>query len=404
MRRLFALPLFLVALSARADAPDFSFEGYAFGVLGQEASSALNPGNGVLEIPRWGLGVDLRPQGEWKPTDRWRLIARPRLRARANGVTAKDETKFQIDDLNTSYRPTYKLALVAGVENFQWGPAELLSPSNPLFHFHLEQRSLLFRQRGIPLIRVAYDLTPDLVMMGMVEPLDYRVRPFVAGERFTPRAIGRVEKRFSNAGNYVGLSGGVMEEYTGFVGAYGNVYMTEAVSLYADSRLSAQNPGLVPVTAVDTKVSFVSDTSRRVRILGTVGVRYEGDVDARLEYVHNGFGYSEDQWGLALSGAFQRPENVSRLLQPGLELPKRDYLYFSVRSDRLGRGDSLRLTGRYVLSLQDGSGAIMAPLVEWSFADNCTAIFQPSYFHGGPTQELSQGNRYEVLAAVRLAL
>ena len=316
-------------------------------------------------FPEWTGNLDLRPQFEATQGERLKFLTRPRLKA------STQTTKFQFDDLYLNYFATETLTLTAGIQNYQWGPAELLSPSNPLFHLQQGSRSLLFRQRGLVLLKTIYSISPDLIVTGLAEPVSYMERDWIAGKDYAPRGLIKIERRFKNAGNYLALVGGRMDDKTAFVGQYGSWYPTEVFSLYFDARETETN------------------------ILATLGVRYEGDIDTRAEYVYNGFGYDETQWRLALlTGAFLQPS--------GLELPKRHYLYLSLRTDKLGKGDSLRVSLRYLASLQDGSGTIITP-IEWSFADSFTAILEPSFSHGGKTSELHLGSSYEILGAVRFA-
>jgi len=318
------------------------------------------------------------------------------------GSAASGHANFRFDDVYAAYTPNGPFSLSAGVQNFQWGPAELLGPSNPLFHFMTDERSALFRQQGEVLAKASYFLTANLSLIALVEPLSNGAPSWVAGEPFTPEGLVKLEQRFSNAGDYVGLTLGRMEEGIPFVGEYGTVYLNDAISVYADARESTGSPAYYP-QAQNGGVVFTKSETQSASALVTAGIRWEGAIDTRLEYIFNSYGYDPATYVLALAGATLSPQNLAQVLSPGLELYRKHYLYLSLRTDRLGQGDKLRLSARYLLPLEDGSGSVTFPL-EWSFTDNLTAILQPLVSYGTSTSEFLQAENFELLGAIRLAI
>ena len=41
-----------------------------------------------------------------------------------------------------------KLSFTAGLQTYQWGPAELINPSNPFYHFQSQQGTFGFKSKG----------------------------------------------------------------------------------------------------------------------------------------------------------------------------------------------------------------------------------------------------------------
>jgi hypothetical protein len=380
-----------------------TFEGYGYGVGRSLATSPLNPSNQVLNVPNATAGLDLRPEGNVQLLDSLSFLARPRLRLENNWTGQSTfETDFWFDALYLNYAPDGPFSFSAGVQNFQWGPAELFGPSDPIFHFVYDGRSVIFRQQGKILLKASYDVTAYLNLIALVEPLSNGQPSWISGVPFIVRGLIKAELRFMNAGNYIGLTAGRMEGPEPFVGQYANFYLNDVFSVYVDVRESTGSPGYYP-SGPPGSVQMLQTQLNEANLLATLGIRAETFVDARLEYVYNGFGYDPNQYTTALSSLFQNPLNVSRFLQPGLELIRQNYLYLSLRTDKLARSDILRIAARYIFSLEDYSGFLILP-VEWSLNDNLTAILQPAIAHGPATSEFMQAETYEILGALRVAL
>lgn len=105
------------------------------------ADTALNPGNLTLRLPQLGAQTELRPNLRLECGGMLTGIVRPRLFAiverdelggrwqRARGTAEVEWTEAYL-----TWNLSEVVSLSYGLQNFQWGPAELASPSNRLFH------------------------------------------------------------------------------------------------------------------------------------------------------------------------------------------------------------------------------------------------------------------------------
>lgn len=109
-----------------------------FALLQNPADSDLNPDN-LFEIPRHTLGLDLRPDFKLE-LSRLKLLYKPRLElrwehwreGRQKGESESDSDLF-VNEWQVQIEPLSNLFLSYGREDLQWGPAFLISPSNPFF-------------------------------------------------------------------------------------------------------------------------------------------------------------------------------------------------------------------------------------------------------------------------------
>ncbi|RYZ58955.1 MAG: hypothetical protein EOP07_05485 [Proteobacteria bacterium] len=115
---------------------------------GSVAKELTNPNNQFYQLPERSVLIEFRPeiQGSYK---RYKLVLRPRASllddfrnvpplnpAPPGYQSPKDQDITSEAYLNEAYiagTPSGKWQYVFGLQNFQWGPAELASPSNPIF-------------------------------------------------------------------------------------------------------------------------------------------------------------------------------------------------------------------------------------------------------------------------------
>jgi hypothetical protein len=407
-KRLFLILSAMIATGVQA-APletGYLFEGYAIGSYHSVRDSTLNPANRILQIPTYQLGLDLRPQAaaDWGTLS---ALARPRIRGFAqSGDNLTEETfaRFHFDEASLKWKATEDFQLLGGIHYVQWGPAELFSPSNPLIHFSLDQRSIIFRMRGKALIKADYYFSQKSFLTAIVEPVSNGEADWITGYKFVPRGLLRWEQQLGDhPGNYFGLSVGRMERENLFAAGYAAYYFDDYWSTYADVRVSPGSPALYPSVTSPTGFEPGQTNAGQWYSLSTLGIRWEGFFDTRLEYILNTYGLSPREWDSGLSLATTNPGASAALFRAGLEMPRQQYLYTSLRTDRLGTGDELRLSVRYLHSLGDHSGAFFSA-VEWNFNPLCTLIVEPMVTHGGAKGEFSQAASMEIFTELRVAL
>lgn len=353
------------------------------------AESVYNPHNTFFEIDRAGFRSDLNMDYRWIYNSKHRVVLRPRLYSQyvdieySDGVQPytiqRNRGKIELTEAFGEAWISDQVSLTLGLQNYQWGPAELISPSNPIFHFSREQRSVLWKEKGHNLVRMNWSPTETFSFVALAEVANNQEAIFIADREFRQKSIFKTEFRSQKeAQNYLGLAAGQEEESKSFGGAYFNWMMLESLSIYGDSRFTHQGFTYAPKdTRGGLTVDMLEDerySPNAMHHLGVFGTRYEGTyVDLRLEYVNNSRGFDLVEMEKAvLSASPLNPnfeQNIRRLIRPGLEFYGKHYGYFSLRIPDVGSNNQWQFYLRYLHSGMDGSGMI-SPSFERSMGDN----------------------------------
>jgi len=110
------------------------------------SDTAVNPDNRVMQLPSQSLAADISGELKWKG-ELNQLVFRPRYQATKNKIetggtsTEKNESDWDITDAFWETQVSPEFSLTSGLQVYQWGPAELLNPSTPIFHFNRRQKS-----------------------------------------------------------------------------------------------------------------------------------------------------------------------------------------------------------------------------------------------------------------------
>ena len=407
----------LAATTAPVAADELDFLGRLDAIMAAQGSvraeSEANPGNLVLQIPSASVDAELRPNLRWDHGS-FSLLVSPRFLAGGDWVRGDDVSEWgstysaEVIQLYGVWTVSDRLTLAYGVQNFQWGPAEILGPSNRLFHQTGFDSTPLTIWYGLHLVRANLTLGKNLSAVVLVEPSAAPDAPlFQAGDVFTPRAQLKLELASTSGDAYVGVTAGDGERARPWFGWYGMWQATAAVSIYADVAHTVGSRAWYPVESPSGPVfaqSHLDDDS--LYTLGAVGARYtwEGGHDLRVEFVHQGAGWSESELrrAVALVGATASlaPEVVGPYLAPGLELPGKDYAYGSLRLPELGAKDRLTLHLHGLVALGDGSGLGLLT-GEWIVDDANVLIFSATGGFGPRDGELTRFVRAGALLAVR---
>ncbi|MFN8790723.1 MAG: hypothetical protein ACK5Y2_04630 [Bdellovibrionales bacterium] len=356
--------------------------------------SAFNPNNSVLEIPNWWHQLELRPDLQYDFSNSHSLILRSRhfLEGRQEDKKLPDEKPFSVltrSDLtdafvNSQWNESWQTAI--GLQNYQWGPAEIFSPSNPFFHFLNEQRSFFFIQKGRILARVNWNPDPTSSkwsVVGLYEPIENRDPFWTADRSFRPRSALKIERQFENPINSVALVAGQGELGREFVGEYFTWSPEEGLSFYGDVKHQRGRTHWRPQTGAFGTPDMVRDSDQsRIFSFGIFGFRWEGRVDFRQEFIWNEGGYDSEEWDRARSSALTPAplilQNLRRFAAPGLEFRTRSYSYSSLRIPNLGPGDRTSLAIRWLTSLQEDSSALQ---LNWEYLWTDHTVLQAEVLH-----------------------
>lgn len=340
------------------------------------ADTPLNPGNSAFRLPQLLALTELRPNVRADVGARWQLVFRPRWRGTAaftwtDGEPRGDEVEgtFDVSELYVNWRPTDVLSIAYGLQNFQWGPAELLSPSNRVFHEVGTFRDPLYYVRGRHLVRVNLSAGKRWSAVALAEVGATDEPGFRAGERFEPAGQAKAEFTTSSGATYVGVTGGARPGERPWFGEYGSVTLVAGLSAYVDAVHQQGSLAWYPVPAGPSGAAFVQAerASSAIRTLVVGGLRYSfvNGTDVRLEYLHQDAGYRRGQFDLAALAVAARPsrETADRWLRPGLEFIGRDLVLGSVRVPDMPPARRVGVHAQYLASLTDRSGLVYATTV-----------------------------------------
>ena len=359
--------------------------------------STVNPGN-VLHLPLLLGALELRPSltvdyGGWLV-----LSARPRARlsaglARTDGAWdgGRGAASVDVAELSLTWRLADWLSFTWGLQNFQWGPAELASPSNRLFHETGLLKDPLYFVPGHHLLRVNASAGKALSVVLLAE-LTPPPDPFVFGETFGPRGQAKLEWSEATGRGLIGVTGGIGTRQWPFFGEYAQWQITDGLSVYADASHSAQRLAWYPELG-DAGFSFVHREStdwKRLYTMAVGGLRYtfESGADVRAEVLFNDAGWTHDELKLAAAYALASGQG-GPLFTPGLEYLGRTVVYASLRLPELPPRKHLTVMARYALSCTDLSGA--AFLTASLDATDSMVIFVSALATHGPSwAELSR--------------
>jgi hypothetical protein len=360
--------------------------------------SLYNPGNEFARIPQETIQSDLRPTLTLEKNEHYfKINPRVILDKTFTSRDHKDEETLKADlFLNEAF---YQITLdqhqfVFGLQNYQWGPAEMLSPTNPMFRFLQDQRSFFFQQRGRNIVRWNWTLNQSLSIVSLIEVTKNDVDLPRADQEFSPNGLVKIEKSFDQASDYVGLVVGVTPAGENFIGEYGSFGFGDGQSLYFDLRHQEGTRNFYPVNSQN---GFIREDqryidSKKVFTLATAGLRHEGRADFRLEYIYYGLGLDNQDWKQAQNSLTQLSpylkENAERFYLSGRELQREHYLYSSVRIPDLGAGDIYTVFLRYFYSIQDSS-SISQLLIDRATGDHFNLYLELSTYQGSRKAEFS---------------
>lgn len=335
------------------------------------SETSLNPGNATFRLPQLVWITDVRPNVRLEIGPRWQLVARPRWRGTieqswATGLPRQDRARgtAEMTELYANWRPADAVSFAYGLQNFQWGPAELLGPSNRIFHEVGIFRDPLYSVRGKHLARVNVSAGKQWSLVALADLGATSEAPFRAGAPFERAAQAKLEFTTASGASYIGVTGGARLRETPWFGTYGALAVTEGLSAYLDASLQRGSEAWYPVATAPGAAAFETADrgSGHLRVLAVAGLRYTfvSGVDARVEYVHQDAGYSSAQSDLsALAVATEATRAaVEQWLAPGLEFLGRRLALVSVRVPDLEPADRLDVQGRYLVSFTDRSGVV----------------------------------------------
>ncbi len=217
---------------------EFSMAAWLAGTSRGLVESPANPHNRVLLIPQRDLRAELRP--DLKLSYRAdSLVLRPRWLASDSRVderpSSEATSKLEWSDAYLSITASDHLTLTYGLQNFQWGPTEVGSPSNRIFRETVQMRDVLYVVKGRHLLRLNFSPNGGWTEVFMAELSDNGDQEPIANAAFERKALLKSELADAGGANYAGVVLGVRERSGGWLGEYFNYEVVDGLSFYADA-------------------------------------------------------------------------------------------------------------------------------------------------------------------------
>lgn len=357
----------------------------SFGIVQQPEGSPLNSNN-RLEIPRYQLELDLRPDLNLN-FRRLELSVKPRFELRwqkwEDGIRQGDsevDTDVFVNEWLTRYRLTDQLFVSYGRENLQWGPSYLISPSNP-FNLNNGQNNPRVEVPGLDYGRIVW--IPSFAWtVSLIANIDdgrlEQIRSFHKTYALKLDYTGE-EKYFSLIPSY-------REDNKIRLGFFGGWTVSEALLLYAE--------GSIPDAIDKTKV--------------LVGGSYTLELGPTLvaEYYYNGGGCTVASFALCFGSDFvvEVPApDPSVILSPAPEfgeadpadvLIRKNYLLLQYLHTRI-RNTTLNLTLRWIRNFDDQSNRMIS-ILEYGLGDHTQLFAIGNVDIGSKASIKTQGKRLQL--------
>ncbi len=378
-----------------------------FGATHQSfGGSTFNPGNRVLYLSENYGFIELRPEAKLG-LKKNAVVVRPRVRATLQptiDTTPASSEASTIDVwLNEGYAvasPISDLEISLGRQIFQWGPAEVLNPSN-LFHQELLARLEPFYEvRGKTMARVNWSVGQQWSWVTMAELMPLPDDSFDSMTQIDDESLRRLQTKlefnWNNGANYLAATAGQREinsETSAGIGGYGAYTLNDAFQIYSD-------------------VIFLENTrTDEFDFYGLAGLRYTtvGGTEFRIEGINNQRGLTSGEFD-TLRAILQNPF-FAQFAAPVLQnndspLLGRGYVYSSVRysleKDWLGMMQPM-FSLRNLFSTGDQSSFSS---VNWEagLAENAMLYIYGGLAAGQRDSELRQSLDRSIGLAVRISL
>jgi hypothetical protein len=357
------------------------------GVFGQSRfDSAANPQNLVLRTPSSAQEIELRPnlKLEFLPA-KSALVLKPRIRTSfvqyeipeegTNGLSAQSrgELNAYFNEGYLRVSPISHLEISVGIINYQWGPSEVLSPSQFMFPELILKPDPFQEIRGVEAAKFEVQASQEWTITAMTEfphagaehddALNYQPRIYRG------QALLRTEFAQASGELLLGAVAGKKqtgETVRGVGGAYGFWNYNRGGQLYFD-YIGQQGSERLWVDSNGVPSQQESDLNSLYSV-GVVGNRYafENGLELKFEYIRNEFGIGQDARNLALTqirkGSANSANFIAFLQDRTGPLPGTQYGYAAFRIDdpiglkSLFRGSRLIL--RDLFSLTDETQAV----------------------------------------------
>ncbi|MBN2123998.1 MAG: hypothetical protein JW821_06880 [Deltaproteobacteria bacterium] len=350
----------------------------SFGIYQDPAQTTQNPGNAFLKLPRYRADLEVRPDIALN-LERLHLSVKPRLklqRRQWEEDVRSGEKQWDVEGFVNEWlfrvRVADGLFFSYGRENLQWGPAYLLSPSNPFFRDNGRSNP----KQEVP----GMDFARIVWLPGAAWTLSLIANTEEGRQPISPDLFQRtyaLKADYTGQESYGSLVLSHREGDRTRLGMFGGWTATDALLLYGEGAFARGAGGLYPRTD-DGPIGFglypVLEQSSSLEATVLLGASYTLELGPTLtlEAVHDSPGYNEGEadlfyrlrgsaaeaWEISGPGRALAARTLAQTSDPGLRLFRRNYLMFQVQENDIR--DLLNLTFRWTQNLDDHSGQFIS--------------------------------------------
>lgn len=409
-------------------------------------NSPINPDNNILCWPTKYLYSVLRTDFKVN-SNRFVVVFRPRIREELYYLTNnksiqnnyyepvigaivdndiksinKIHSKFSlyINEAYAQFILLEDLILTYGIQNYQWGPAESVSPSNKIFKEEITQKGLMYEPLGKYIFRLNYTFAQYFSIIGMIELQEREnntksvFNMKVSEGEFHLKGLLKTEIAWEGGSNYFGIVLGSIHKDKPWVGEYlsYNISFIDGLSFYFDSSHVKGSNTYYPVVyeyyqSIQSLNYVILEQNHKSsdKIFNTyvLGLKYDLEQGSiiRLEYINNSNGYTKKDYNLILNSFSDQDNpiqlnfyktNLEKFYLSDLDLYGKKYLYFSLYYPDVFDISDLNLYFKNISSLDDNSQFWDLSL-EYSLTDNSVISSSGSLYLGNDNSFLKTNLR-----------
>lgn len=342
------------------------------------------------------------------------IHARPALSALSTRYRKKSGSQGVATLLNAdasesfvSITPSGRFSLQVGQQNFQWGLAELGSPSNWIFRSdrlgEYFTKSPQSRVETRDLVKVGLSVGQSLSVIALAEyEAQERERPQVYQGR---RVAMKGEFSWNDAASSIGfVLGGAERQNYPFFGEYFSLSIGDAFTFYGDASHMKGSPVVKPVlisvgdgSSSQRLIAFDQPflSSEKIEHDVILGFKYTfvNGLEMRAEGAYSSVGLTRDE--LSLVSELERLSSplVPLFFLPGVELRSESAVFLGLKRVGFGKGGRWTLLGRYFVPISDRSGGAFG-YGEYLFSDNSVLFFSAGGYHGSAISQAAFPRRW----------
>jgi hypothetical protein len=272
----------------------------------------LNPGNRYLSLPDSSQTLNMRPELRWELIAGSQITLRPIFDAIQKQVVLRNQastgrqieqienSKLRWNEVFLSQNLAETAQLTYGLQSYQWGPAEIASPSNFIFKDTVMDKDSLYLPRGLHLLRVNFSPSTDFNEVFMAELSDNGDADYNEGQdEFSKKALLKSEWLWGHTSDYVALVLGWQDRRGINLGEYFSAEFRDGFYFYFDLHHEKGSDRWRPYDESNGLVTFVQDEKNKARIFtyAVSGLRYnfEGGGDLRFEFTFEEDAYNKSE-------------------------------------------------------------------------------------------------------------